>query len=61
MLGVGAGVGESLATLVTLVRLLPGVQAAVFDQMVLMFKGLVADLTLVGALAWIGNKGIKGN
>lgn len=51
VLGVGAGVGESFAALVTLVRLLPRVQAAVLDQMVLMFKGLVADLALVGALA----------
>lgn len=56
VLGVGARMGESLAALVTLVRFLPGVQAAVLDQMVLVFKGLVADLALVRTLACIENK-----
>lgn len=44
---------EAFATLVTLVGFLSGVQPAVLNQMVLMLKGLVADLALVGALACI--------
>lgn len=51
MLGVRARVGEAFATLVTLVGFLSGVQSAVFDQMVLVLEGLVADLALVRTFA----------
>lgn len=47
MLGVRAGVREALATFVTLVGFLSGVQPAVLDQMVLVLEGLVANLALV--------------
>jgi len=40
-------VREALAALVTLVGLLPGVQARVLDQVVLVFKRFLANLTLV--------------
>lgn len=42
---------EALATLVTLVGFLSRVQPAVFNQMVLMLEGLVADLALMRTLA----------
>lgn len=42
---------EALATLVTLIGLLSRVQPAVFNQMVFMFEGLVADLALMRSLA----------
>ena len=48
VLGVGARVGEALPALVALVGLLPGVQAHVLDQVMLVFKRLFADATLVG-------------
>ena len=43
--------GEALAALVALVGLLPRVQARVLDEMVLVFEGFLADLTLVWSLA----------
>lgn len=52
---------EAFATLVTLVGFLSGVQPAVLNQMVLMLKGLVADLALVGALACIEDTEIISN
>ena len=39
---------EALPALVALVGLLPGVQAHVLDQVMLVFKRLFADATLVG-------------
>lgn len=51
MLGVRARVGEAFATLVTLVGFLSRVQPAVFNQVVLMLEGLVADLTLMRTFA----------
>lgn len=52
MLGVRTGVGEALTALVTLIGFLSGVEPAVFDQMVLVFEGLVADFTFMRTLAW---------
>ena len=43
--------GEALATLVALVGLLARVQSRVLNEMVLVFKGLLADLALVRTLA----------
>ena len=43
--------GEALATLVALVGLLARVQSRVLNEMVLVFKGLLADLALVWTLA----------
>lgn len=51
VLGVRAGVREALATFVTLVGFLSGVQPAVLNQVVLMLEGLVADLALMRTLA----------
>lgn len=42
--------GEALAALVTLVRLLPRVEPHVFDQVVFVFEGLAADAALVRSL-----------
>lgn len=53
MLGVGAGVREAFAALVTLVGLLPGVKTGVLDQVVLVFKRLLTDTTLMGALTCV--------
>lgn len=39
--------GEAFAALVALVRLLPRVEAHVFDQVVLVFESLAADVALV--------------
>ena len=47
VLAVGARVGETLATFVTAVGLLSGVQSRVFYQMVLVFEGFVADAALM--------------
>lgn len=43
---------EALAALVTLVGLLARVQPRVLDQVVLVFEGFLADLTLVWSLSW---------
>lgn len=42
--------GEAFAALVALVRLLPGVEPHVFDQVVFVFEGLGADAALVRSL-----------
>lgn len=42
--------GETLATLVALVRLLPRVEPHMFDQVVFVFEGLAADAALVRSL-----------
>lgn len=61
VLGVRAGVREAFAALVTLVGFLSGVQPAVLNQMVLMLKGLVADLALMRTLACIEYREIISN
>ncbi len=50
VLRVGARVGEALAALVALVRLLPRMEPHVFNQVVFVFEGLAADATLMGSL-----------
>ena len=50
VLAVGPRVGEPLETLGTLERFFPGVEPAVFGQMVLVLESLVAVAALVGPL-----------
>lgn len=57
VLGVGAGVAESLATSAALERFFTGMKAFVLREMVLVLEGLVADVTHEGPNACKGGGG----